>query len=208
MSLFDNSTLYISARSPFARRVRVMFQEHGIAFQEKSFNVFEFNPELNKHNPLRRVPVLVLANGQEIVDSNYIIQAFYEEQRHSAWMPFDRDQKITAMNWSGIAVGVCERTVETFIETQRPLALRDSSVIAENKELLKDSVERFENYIGDKKFIVGSSPTQVDIDWVIALNYLQFRFSDLFGDKYPKSFKYIVNLSGRESFKNTLPPPQ
>ena len=55
---FQDSVLYISARSPFARRVRLALLENKIRFSEKVFDVFNPLPELITVNPLARVPAL------------------------------------------------------------------------------------------------------------------------------------------------------
>lgn len=74
---FNDCTLYISARSPFARRVKLALLENKITFEQKILNVFEPQPELTSLNPLSRVPVVKLKDGQVLIDSNLILQEFY-----------------------------------------------------------------------------------------------------------------------------------
>lgn len=207
MSIFNGSKLLISARSPFARRVRIAFLEHSISFEEVVMNVFEHNPLLNKHNPLRRVPTIVLASGEEIVDSHSILNVFYDEKRSSTFMPQTRQQKIICENWSGIAIGVCESTVQYFLETQKPTTAQDVSWIKEILDIVGDSLTKYEKFLGHKKYCLDSQLTQTDIDWGTTLAYLQLRIPAAFtAAKYPKLYEYVTSLNERDSFRKTVPP--
>ncbi|MBK9293120.1 MAG: glutathione S-transferase family protein [Oligoflexia bacterium] len=205
MSIFENSKLYISARSPFARRVRIALREHKINYEEVVFNVFETNPQLNTANPLRRVPVIVLESGMEIVDSNQILKVFYDEQISSPLQAKDIRQKIVCANWSGIAVGVCELVVQYFLETQKEKALQDEALIREIREIIDEALNKYEKYLGEKEFCLGTQLTQTDIDWGVALFYLQLRMPIKLDVSFPKLNKYMNSLGQQESFKTTLP---
>jgi glutathione S-transferase len=206
MSIFNNSKLLISARSPFARRVRIAFKEHKISYEEVVMNVFEFNPLLNRHNPLRRVPTIVLQSGDEIVDSSSILKTFYEEQKGSALVPQTLADKVTANHWSGVAIGICEMIVSYFIETQRPAIQQDQAGMKETGEIIADALARYNSYLGTKTYCLGNQFTQTDIDWGTSLFYLQLRMPGKFEKAYPHLNDYMNRLAERESFKSTMPP--
>src|ERR1700746_892803 len=107
LSFFQGSTLFISARSPFARRVRIALHENGVDFQERVFDVFQPNPELWKANPLARVPALLLKNSHVLIDSSLILQALYEGGG-SPFMPKDTAKRYETYRWTAIALGICE----------------------------------------------------------------------------------------------------
>lgn len=207
-SYFDGSTLLISARSPFARRVRVAFQEHGVSYQEKVFDVFQPSAELWNVNPLARVPALVFKTGESIVDSNLILQAFYENGS-SPFMPQDRAKRWEVLRYSGIAVGLFEKTIEYFLEGLRPADRRDSELIAEVESACVRTLSSFEKVLKGKDFLVenGGQPTQADFDFAIALDYLTLRHPLSWKEKYPHCRAHWERLSSRNSFKKTVPPP-
>src|SRR5437870_3915318 len=107
---FDQSTLFCSLRSPFARRVRICFLENGVKFEEKMLNIFQAQPELTAINPLTRVPTVLLKNGEVLIDSSQILQVFYEACPESPFAPQGVD-KLLFSRWSAIAVGLCEKSV-------------------------------------------------------------------------------------------------
>lgn len=207
MSAFNESTLYISARSPFARRVRMAFQEHEISYEEKVLNVFESNPILEKNNPLRRVPVVVLKSGETVIDSSFIVSAFYDEKRNSPLLPVDMTARRTMFNWSGMAVGVCEVTVQSYLETLRLPARQDETLIKENMEILADSLFRAENHLANKDWFVGGQFSQADIDWACAIDYIKLRFPAAFNKNYQNLGRFMGSMAAKASFKRTAPPP-
>jgi glutathione S-transferase len=204
---FHGATLFISLRSPFARRVRLAFLEHGIPFDEKILNVFETNPELKALNPLSRVPVCLLRDGNTLIDSQFILQVFYEMHSQSPLKPRTDGDRIVASRWSAIAVGLSEKIVEYFLETLRPLGMRDPTVEAELKMAVDESLSRFDKFIGGKIFITGYL-TQADLDMGTALDYLQIRYPVSLEQKYPDIHEFLLNLRNRPSFETTNPPPQ
>lgn len=223
-SAFHSCQLFISARSPFARRVRIAFIEHEIEFIEKTLNVFEPNPEFLKVNPLARVPAVILSDGTSLVDSHSILEFFYEERRQRAagpnWFPIDLESRKKQVQWSGLAVGLCEKIVEYFLETLRPQESQDTDVFQEVNRSIDLTLGFFEEQFkrqlksqsGEKRagvsWIGGSSPTQADIDLACALSYLSLRHPARWRETYLSLDSYLKeNWEARPSYLETLPPP-
>jgi glutathione S-transferase len=194
---FNGSTLYISPRSPFARRVRLAFRERGIKYEEKILDVFNPPEGFAKINPVARVPVVVLKNGETIADSSSILKVFYDSKKE--------DPK--TLNWSGVAVGICEILVARFFETLRPMEKRDQELLKEYDQILKTCFSDFEAFIGDRDFISDAGLTQGDLDMGTAAAYFGVRYDPKWDQKYPKTFAYATKLNKRPSFLGTTPPP-
>ncbi len=64
--------LYYSTASPYARVVRVIARELGLALDEKLVNPFDNSDELLSVNPLGKVPCLLLDDGAALFDSEVI----------------------------------------------------------------------------------------------------------------------------------------
>ncbi|MBI3555545.1 MAG: glutathione S-transferase family protein, partial [Deltaproteobacteria bacterium] len=112
-------TLYISQRSPFARRVRLVLEELGVDYDTEVLDVFNLPPGYAGINPLGRVPVLRLPNQELIVDSWMILD--YLRSRHEEHPLFltGGASDARSRSISGIAVGVMEHTVLAFLENMR-----------------------------------------------------------------------------------------
>lgn len=206
MNPFDGSTLIISARSPFARRVRLAFREHGIRYDEKLEDVFRPTEELTDANPLARVPVVRLRSGLTLADSNVILQAFYDSVGESGFLPRIPQDRIEALSWSAQAAGLCEKVVEYYLENLRPEAKRDPELIAEYRGIVDRLLPRVERRIAERGRFFSSGLTQADLDWGTALAYLTLRDSDEWRKRFPALAAFVDSLEVRESFAATKPP--
>lgn len=59
--------------SPFVRRVGIALRLYGMAFEHRPWSVFGDAERIAQYNPLRRVPTLVLDDGEVLVDSAAIL---------------------------------------------------------------------------------------------------------------------------------------
>ena len=59
--------------SPFVRRVAVALRLYGMAYEHRPWSVFSDAAEVARFNPLKRVPTLVLADGEALIESGAIL---------------------------------------------------------------------------------------------------------------------------------------
>ncbi|MBR0779214.1 glutathione S-transferase N-terminal domain-containing protein, partial [Bradyrhizobium diazoefficiens] len=59
--------------SPFVRRVAIALRLYGIAFEHKPWSTFGDADRIAPYNPLRRVPTLVLDDGEALIESTIIL---------------------------------------------------------------------------------------------------------------------------------------
>ena len=202
---FDHSTLYISKRSPFARRVRIAFLEHQIPFTEKVFDVFQPTQDLFSVNPLGRVPALVLPSGQVLIDSHLILFSFYENQK-SSLRPHSAVDVLEFYRWQALAVGLAEKVVEYFLETLKDSEKQDPTLKEDLEQISGRILEALEKRLqSGAPYCATASLTQADFDLGIALTYLSFRYSADWKLRFPLSAKYLECLEKRPSFEATLP---
>jgi glutathione S-transferase len=65
--------------SPFVRRVAVTLGLYEIPFEHRNWSVFRDAEKIAVHNPMRRVPVLLLPSGEALVESSAIVD-YLDEQ--------------------------------------------------------------------------------------------------------------------------------
>lgn len=61
--------------SPFVRRVAITLDLYGLAFDHRPWSVFGDADRIAPFNPLRRVPTLVLEDGETLIESAAILDA-------------------------------------------------------------------------------------------------------------------------------------
>ena len=59
--------------SPFVRRVAIALRLYGIAFEHRPWSTFGDADKIAPYNPLRRVPTLVLDDGEALIESAMIL---------------------------------------------------------------------------------------------------------------------------------------
>ena len=59
--------------SPFVRRVAIAMRLYGIAFEHRPWSTFGDADKIAPYNPLRRVPTLVLDDGEALIESAMIL---------------------------------------------------------------------------------------------------------------------------------------
>src|SRR5438309_8342525 len=59
--------------SPFTRRVAIALRLYGLAFEQQPWSTFAEGDKIAPYNPLRRVPTLVLNDGEALIESPAIL---------------------------------------------------------------------------------------------------------------------------------------
>jgi glutathione S-transferase len=202
---FQHALLYMTPRSPFARRVRLAFLEHQIAFEEKSVDVFHPEPELLALNPLGRIPIVKLKSGQILIDSTQILSFFYESHP-TTFVPKSLEDRIVVSHWTSVALGLSEKIVEYYLEALRPEQSRVVELLSEVDRVVESVLSQFNAYIAHRPQILTSGQlTQADLDMGTALAYLNFRYSEKWKTRFTRAAIYLENLEKRSSFSNTKP---
>jgi glutathione S-transferase len=103
--------------SPFVRRVAVALHHYEMRFDHQPWSVWAQAEEIARYNPLRRVPVLVLASGEALVDSGAILDALDElaspERRLIA--PSGAARRAT-LRVCALAAGLADKAVSLLYE--------------------------------------------------------------------------------------------
>jgi glutathione S-transferase len=205
---FNDSTLFISLRSPFARRVRLALLENSISFLVEIHDVFNLKPAFLNVNPLGRVPALRLKSGQELIDSNIILQVFYENHV-SHLIPKGTADRLEVFRWQALGIGLCEKVVEYYLETLKPKQDCDEGIKTELNDIVQRVLSRLEKKLerqSKDSWIIEDVLTQADIDVGSALDYLSLRFSGEWKKQFPLVCDYLGRLNQRSSFRETSPP--
>jgi glutathione S-transferase len=103
--------------SPFVRRVGISLKLYGLSFTHQPWSVFGDAERIKPYNPLLRVPVLVLENGDVLIESHAILD--YLDGLVSpdvALFPVDQPQRHQALKIASLATGVADKAVSLFYE--------------------------------------------------------------------------------------------
>lgn len=198
--------LLYSLNSPYARKVRVVAAEKRIDIEMVLVDLAAPDCPVNQHNPLGKIPVLVLDDGDSLFDSRVIAEFLDHRTPVANLLPHDHTLKIQVKRWEALADGTCDAAVAAVLETRRQEHASDEAFL--NKQLGK--VERGLRALSDElagnKWCVDDTFSLADIALGCLLGYLELRYQHInWKEQYPNLAKHYAALMKRNSFKDTVP---
>jgi glutathione S-transferase len=101
--------------SPFVRRVGIALALYGMEFEHLPFSTFGEWQKFIAHNPLRRVPTLVLDDGEALIDSAAILDHLDEVHgRERALIAPQGPARRAALRRIALATGTADKAVSLF----------------------------------------------------------------------------------------------
>ncbi len=103
--------------SPFVRRVAVALRHYGLSYEHRAWSTFSDAKAVAAFNPLRRVPVLVLDDGETLIESGAILDhldglAPLEERL----IPLSAAPRRAVLRLCALATGLCDKMVSLVYE--------------------------------------------------------------------------------------------
>jgi len=103
--------------SPFVRRVAIALRLYGFAFEHRPWSVFSDAEKVARYNPLRRVPTLVLDDGEVIIESGAILDHLDELAGPSkALIAESGPARRRALKVCALATGLADKAVSLVYE--------------------------------------------------------------------------------------------
>ena len=102
--------------SPFVRRVAVALRLLGQPYEHRPWSVFGDAERLATLNPLRRVPVLVLADGEVLVESAAILDHLDEIAGEARLIAAAGAPRRAMLRVCALATGLCDKMVSLVYE--------------------------------------------------------------------------------------------
>jgi glutathione S-transferase len=165
--------LYYAPSSPFARKVRVLIAENGLAnIDEEAVNPFDLPAALVAANPLSKVPSLVRDDGSVLYDSPVICEYLDSVSGGARLIPVDGAARWAVLGRQALADGLMETTLSLALETnRRPENERSPQWIARWCATIRRTVAVLDSRIAD----IGSGMDLGAIATACALAYLDLR---------------------------------
>ena len=188
--------LFISLRSPFARRIRLAMHRLKLDYSEKVVDVFQENPELFKANPLGMVPTLVTPDAGTLCDSLNILD-YLDEKTHRIWSS-DFATRIQQKQAAAIAAGLMQSTVLYFQEAKMH-EVPSAIWMKDHLETLERTLKHL-SQLPSSVWTSGGELTQAAWDLSAGLEYLSLRFPEIeWKNTYPV-FTPVLSLARKNAY--------
>ena len=194
----DQIILYNGPNSPFGRKTKITSLVQKINLEEKIINVYEAD-FLDKHNPIRKIPTLVI-NGLAIMDSDNICLYLDSISKKNTLFPKKNYWEIMSM--TSIANGLMESVLERRMESIRSDNEKSKNFIKKQEIRIIRTIKWLENNWNNYN---DGYLTMDQIAIACALDYTMFRFNDKWRTDSPKLNKWFSNFVEKDFMKSTLP---
>jgi glutathione S-transferase len=200
--------LIASYTSPYARKVRIALADKKIEYDFVEASPFAPDTTVPAHNPLGKVPVLLLDDGTALFDSRVIVEYLDTVSPVSRLIPEPNRQRIAVKRWEALADGICDAAVAIVLESKRPLRQQSKDSLERQRAKIDRGVKELANELGERSWCNGEAYSLADIATGCALGYLDLRHPGIdWRTAYPNLVKLAERLAKRPSFAETVPPP-
>ena len=205
--------LLYTINSPYARKVRIVAAEKHIEAELVEVVLTAPDCPVKQYNPLGKVPVLVLPDGDSLYDSRVIVEYLDNRTPLAHLIPQDLNAKVKVRRWEALADGICDAAVATMLEQRKAADTQDAAFIERQMtkvrsglHVLNDDLGKTEA-VGKNSWCVNGTFSLADIAVGCMLGYLNLRFSSVvnLAAEYPNLERLQLALLKRPSFKGSMP---
>ena len=198
--------LISSLTTPFGRKVRIVLLEKKIPHTLEVDIPWKTDTKVPEYNPLGKVPVLVLKDGQTLFDSRVIVEYLDHVSPVSQLIPQDPAWKIYARKIEALADGITEAAAAVYLEKRRSMERQDPDWIARQQGKIFRGLEALAEELGENANFIENRLSLPDIAVGCMLGYLDFRFPQIsWREAHPNLVKLAEKLNARTSFQETVP---
>ena len=198
--------LIAGTASPYSRKVRVVLAEKRIDYDFVIESPADVTSSIASHNPLGKIPVLVLDDETSLFDSRVIVEYLDHASPVSRLIPDETRHRIQVRRWEALADGSTDAAVAIMAERRRPEEKQSVDWMSRQREKIDRALKVMSEELGSRTWCSGEQYNLSDIAVGCALGYLDFRLPEInWRQQYSNLKKLSDKLAGRSAFKDTVP---
>jgi len=198
-----------SLTSPYVRKVRIVLAEKKLDYELILDNPWGDATQVKTHNPLGKVPCLILDENGAIFDSRVIVEYLDTLSPVGKLIPQQGRERAEVKTWEALADGVMDAGVLWRLEATwagRNDGERSAAWIERQRAKVEDGIAAMAKGLGDKPFCSGIHLSLSDIAVGCTLGWLDLRFPEIDWRKDNGNLaKLYDKLMLRPSFIDTKP---
>jgi glutathione S-transferase len=194
--------------SPYSRKVRVVLAEKKIECEMEQVDVQPVENPVNAHNPLGKIPTLVLDDGTALYDSRVIVEFLDGVSPISRLIPDATRDRVAVRRWEALADGVLDAGILVRYESVRPKNEQSPAWVAKQVARMKRGMAQLSSELEGKAWCHGDRYSLADIAVGCMAGWLIVRKPggiDWMAE-YPVVAKHYEKLLERPAFADTVPP--
>jgi glutathione S-transferase len=197
--------LYYAPTSPFSRKVRVILRELGLEKQISEILIDPWTDEaLRAHNPLSKVPTLILEDGMAVFESavicDYLDQLAKSQGISEGVIPESGPGRLSALKWQGLADGMMAATGRLYADSNREDSDRCEVAMERQAQAITSGIAAILDGLASLRT---EAPHLGTWSVLVALYYIDFRWPDRRFEIPVRVRDWMAIMSERECFTET-----
>ncbi len=197
--------LYGSLTSPYVRKARVLIREKNLPCEFVVADAWAADSPIPPLNPLGKVPVLVLDNGEVLFDSPVIVE-YLDALKPPALLAAAGEARWQMLRWQALADGILDAVVTRLLESRRPAAQQSAQNIQRQEEKITRALDYTERHLRAGPWLMSDRFTLADLAVGVALEYTDFRYPHDWRSRHVRLGSWLTGIGTRPSFVETRPP--
>lgn len=199
-----------SLTSPYVRKVRIVLAEKKLDYKLELDDPWSAQTTLSMHNPLGKVPCLLIEGMDPLHDSRVIVEYVDTLSPVGRLIPEKGRERAEIRTCEALADGLLDAAVLARLEVTWPGrddSQRSQAWIDRQLQKIRNTLQVMSASLGERPWFAGNSLSLADIAVGTALGYLDFRFPELeWRTTHPNLARLADKLATRPSFIDTKPP--
>lgn len=199
--------LLYAPTSPFVRKVMVCAHLCGLRDQiellDSAANPLRRDPRIAAHNPMAKVPTLILPDGQDLYDSRVICEYLASTQSPATLFP-NGPQRWRALTLQALGDGLLDAALLARYETTaRPPALQSPEWRQAQLGKVQACVAAID---AQAATLAVQTPSIGEVTIGCALGYVDFRFPELdWRAAHPEAAAWFARFAALPAMQATIP---
>jgi glutathione S-transferase len=194
--------------SPFTRRVAIALALKGYTFEHRAWSVGADFDRIREYSPLGRVPVLVLDDGDVLVESSSILDWLEHEAGGDGLLPAGGRERREALRLIGIASGAADRGVAMVLERIfHPEAHRSQALLDRSRLQIEGALGALDAACAARagQWLIGEAMTLADITVACYVTHMRHAAPvDL--DRWPALAAHVARCEALDVFQRFYTP--
>jgi glutathione S-transferase len=199
--------LLASLASPYTRKVRIVLAEKKIDCDMELVDVAPADNPVNAHNPLGKIPTLLLDDGTALYDSRVIVEFLDGKSPISRLIPEDLRDRVAVRRWEALADGVLDAGLLVRYESLRDKRERSQAWTDKQLSRIKRGMAQMSTELAERPWCHAERYSLADIAAGCCLGWLGFRKPGELDwlAQYPALARHYEKLMARPAFADTVP---
>jgi glutathione S-transferase len=196
--------------SPYVRRTAVSLNALGLPYESVKVPVWDEPEAVKAHNPLVRIPTVVMDDGEALVESYAILDALDEMASDKRLIPASGPERRKVMKVTAVGVGAIDKTIWAVYEQRFHAKEKvERSWVEHNEAQAVGGFEWLDNLAkqaGDG-WLCGPKLTQADITAAVGFTFAKKTRPKLgLAEKFPALEAHNARCEALDAFKDAPLP--